>query len=341
MHALVGGNIGMPLSAQVGAFDARGRPRRRGEQLSARDDRAVPAGDRGDAELLAGSSRSARDGRGVRGSEGSASSRTSASRTGPWSTSTTRKPCGWRARRARRRCRSAGAAAARIVREGVVIAGDTIVHRGADGQEWPLVPLSAVHLLGRHLFDRRRWPRRRSRRFSASRRRRCARAVEGFTGLEHALEPVRDASRASGSSTTRRRRTSRRRSGRSRASIAASSSIMGGRFKGGDFGRLREPLAGARRDGRGDWRGEAAAPRSARRRHRRARRGDDGRGGAVWGSRACGRAARCCWRRRVRASTCSATTRIAAVSSRTRWRRWARRSSARGSSRRGGMCRAA
>src|SRR5262249_21783088 len=72
--------------------------------------------------------------------------------------------------------------------EGIRIAGDAIVRRSGNGEQ-VLVPLSAVKLLGRHLLadvlaaaavaslagvepDAMR------------------RAVEGFTGLEHALEPV-------------------------------------------------------------------------------------------------------------------------------------------------------
>ena len=76
-------------------------------------------------------------------------------------------------------------------REGVVIAGDVIVHRTSEG-DVPLVPLASVRLLGRHLL---------SDVLAAASIARIAgitpeamtRAVEGFTGLEHALEPVGDA----------------------------------------------------------------------------------------------------------------------------------------------------
>ena len=72
--------------------------------------------------------------------------------------------------------------------EGVVVAGDTIVRRSPAG-DLPLVPLSAVHLLGRHLLGDV---------LAASAvadlvgisGRDMTRAVDRFTGLEHALQPV-------------------------------------------------------------------------------------------------------------------------------------------------------
>ena len=72
--------------------------------------------------------------------------------------------------------------------EGVVVAGDTIVRRSPAG-DLPLVPLSAVHLLGRHLLGDV---------LAASAVADLVgisggdmtRAVDRFTGLEHALQPV-------------------------------------------------------------------------------------------------------------------------------------------------------
>lgn len=72
--------------------------------------------------------------------------------------------------------------------EGVVVAGDTIVRRSPAGDE-PLVPLSAVHLLGRHLLGDV---------LAASAVANLVgvsagdmtQAVDRFTGLEHALQPV-------------------------------------------------------------------------------------------------------------------------------------------------------
>ena len=74
------------------------------------------------------------------------------------------------------------------ISEGLVVAGGSIVHRTQDGDE-PLVPLSAVHLLGRHLL---------SDVLAASAvahvvgvsAEEMTRVVDRFTGLEHALEPV-------------------------------------------------------------------------------------------------------------------------------------------------------
>ncbi len=122
---------------------------------------------------------------------------------------------------------------------GVVVRGDEIVRRTPDGEE-RLLPLSSIRLLGRHLIadvlaasavaslvgvD------------AAS----MTRAVEGFKGLEHALEPVADIggvlfvndSKATNVEAARR----------AIESFDSVVVIMGGRFKGGDLGILREPLA--------------------------------------------------------------------------------------------------
>ena len=127
--------------------------------------------------------------------------------------------------------------------EGVVLAGDRIVRRSSSGDE-PLVPLTSVKLLGRHLVadvlaavavssiagvD------------SQS----MTKAVEGFTGLEHVLEPVAEIggvrfvndSKATNIEAARR-------------SIESFDEgvvvILGGRFKGGDFRDLIEPLSSRR-----------------------------------------------------------------------------------------------
>jgi UDP-N-acetylmuramoylalanine--D-glutamate ligase len=124
--------------------------------------------------------------------------------------------------------------------EGVVIAGDLIVHRTSEG-DVPLVPLTSVRLLGRHLL---------SDVLAAASIARIAgigpdamtRAVEGFTGLEHALEPVgelRGVRFVNDSKATNI----------AAARLAIESFdrglvvILGGKFKGGDFRDLREPLA--------------------------------------------------------------------------------------------------
>jgi UDP-N-acetylmuramoylalanine--D-glutamate ligase len=124
--------------------------------------------------------------------------------------------------------------------EGIVVDGGTIVRRSPSHQE-PLVPLSAVRLLGRHLVADV---------LAAAAVASIAsvdaaamtRAVEGFTGLEHALEPVGEVggvrfvndSKATNIEAARRAIESF-----DRGLVV----ILGGRFKGGDFRDLAEPLA--------------------------------------------------------------------------------------------------
>jgi UDP-N-acetylmuramoylalanine--D-glutamate ligase len=122
---------------------------------------------------------------------------------------------------------------------GVVVRGDEIVRRTADGDQ-ALLPLGSVRLIGRHLIadvlaasavasiigvD------------SAA----MTSAVEGFTGLEHALEPVAEVggvlfvndSKATNVEAARR----------AIESFDSLVVIMGGRFKGGSLELLRAPLA--------------------------------------------------------------------------------------------------
>ena len=85
------------------------------------------------------------------------------------------------------------------------------------------------------------------------------RAIEGFSGLEHALEPVGQVggvqfvndSKATNIEAARR-------------AIEAFESglvvIMGGRFKGGDFRDLRRRACRAAGRRGGDWRGASAHP---------------------------------------------------------------------------------
>jgi UDP-N-acetylmuramoylalanine--D-glutamate ligase len=122
----------------------------------------------------------------------------------------------------------------------IVVSGDRIVRRTKSGED-SLVPLTAVKLLGRHLL---------SDVLAASAVSALAgvpgeamtRAVEGFTGLEHALEPVTEFggvrfvndSKATNIEATRR-------------AIESFGEglvvVMGGRYKGGEFRDLAEPLA--------------------------------------------------------------------------------------------------
>jgi UDP-N-acetylmuramoylalanine--D-glutamate ligase len=126
------------------------------------------------------------------------------------------------------------------LREGVVISGDTIIHRGADGQEWPLLPLSSVHLLGRHLLTDVLAAAAVAEILGVAPAA-MRTAVEGFTGLEHALEPVRTI--AGVRFVNDSKATNVEAAEKSIESFDRDLAvIIGGRYKGGDFGRLREPL---------------------------------------------------------------------------------------------------
>ena len=123
--------------------------------------------------------------------------------------------------------------------DGIVLDGQSIVRR-RQGSSEPLVPLTSIRLLGRHLLVDV---------MAASAVAHIAgvqpaamtAAVEGFTGLEHALEPVIDIagvqfvndSKATNIEAARR-------------AIESFGDglvvILGGRFKGGDFADLAAPL---------------------------------------------------------------------------------------------------
>ena len=126
------------------------------------------------------------------------------------------------------------------ITDGIVIDGDTIVRRAGVERE-PLVPLSAIRLIGPHLVadvlaaaavaslvgvD------------GAA----MTRAVEGFAGLEHALEPVLDVGgvRFVNDSKATNIEAARRAVESFGQGVVV---ILGGRFKGGDFHDLLEPLA--------------------------------------------------------------------------------------------------
>ena len=123
--------------------------------------------------------------------------------------------------------------------EGVLLTGDAIVRRHG-GRDEVLVPLSAVRLLGRHLLADV---------LAAAAVASLAgvepsamtRAVQGFTGLEHALEPVADIAGV--------RFVNDSKATNVEAALRAIESfdsglvvILGGRFKGGDFADLRSAL---------------------------------------------------------------------------------------------------
>jgi UDP-N-acetylmuramoylalanine--D-glutamate ligase len=112
---------------------------------------------------------------------------------------------------------------------------------GEDGRSEALVPLSSVRLIGRHLLADV---------LAAAAVARIAgvpagamrRAVEGFTGLEHALEPVAEIGGVrfvNDSKATNVEAASRAIESFPPGLVV----IMGGRFKGGDLRLLRRPLS--------------------------------------------------------------------------------------------------
>jgi UDP-N-acetylmuramoylalanine--D-glutamate ligase len=123
--------------------------------------------------------------------------------------------------------------------DGIVIAGDAIVRRSGGGDE-VLVPLSAVKLLGRHLLaDVAAAAAVAS--LAGVEPEAMTRAVEGFTGLEHALEPVTEVGGV--------RFVNDSKATNIEAALRAVQSfdtglvvILGGKFKGGNFADLREAL---------------------------------------------------------------------------------------------------
>jgi len=126
------------------------------------------------------------------------------------------------------------------VQEGVVISHDAIVRRTTSGEE-TLVPLSAVKLIGRHLLADV---------LAASAvasivgvdAAAMTKAVEGFTGLEHALEVVGEIGgvRFVNDSKATNIEAARRAIESMGDGVVV---VLGGRFKGGDFADLKAPLA--------------------------------------------------------------------------------------------------
>ena len=140
---------------------------------------------------------------------------------------------------------AAGAASRRLLfsmsdslAAGVLVRGDEIVRRTADGDQ-PLVPLTSIQLLGRHLIADV---------LAATAVASLAgvdaaamtQAVAQFKGLEHALEPVAEISGVLFVNDSKATNVEAAR--RAIESFETLVVIMGGRFKGGDLGGLREPL---------------------------------------------------------------------------------------------------
>jgi len=131
-------------------------------------------------------------------------------------------------------------AADRVLADGIVIEGNAIVRRRRGGADQVLVPLSAVKLLGRHLLaDVLAAAAVAS--IAGVEPEAMTRAVEGFSGLEHALEPagaIGGVRFVNDSKATNVEAAQRAIESFGPGLVA----IVGGRFKGGDFGDLRDAL---------------------------------------------------------------------------------------------------
>jgi UDP-N-acetylmuramoylalanine--D-glutamate ligase len=127
-----------------------------------------------------------------------------------------------------------------VIAEGIVIESGWIVDRRADGAR-RLVPLEAVHLIGPHLVDDVMAAAAVAAIVGVAPASMTA-AVDAFGGLEHAMELV--AERGGVRYVNDSKATNVEAAVRSVESFETGVvPIMGGRFKGGDLRRLREPLA--------------------------------------------------------------------------------------------------
>jgi UDP-N-acetylmuramoylalanine--D-glutamate ligase len=126
--------------------------------------------------------------------------------------------------------------------DGLMIAAGSILRRGGSPgtNERALVPLSAVHLIGPHLVTDVLAAAAVADIFGVSAEA-MTKAVDAFPGLEHALEIVRridGVQFVNDSKATNIEAALRSIESFSHGLVV----IMGGRYKGGDFGLLREPL---------------------------------------------------------------------------------------------------
>jgi UDP-N-acetylmuramoylalanine--D-glutamate ligase len=139
--------------------------------------------------------------------------------------------------RARRRSFAVGS----VPEAGVGIAGEWIVGRDPGRPETRLVPLAAVRVPGRHLLADVLAAAAVAEALGVTPEA-IARAVEGFRGLEHALEVVAEVGgvRFVNDSKATNVEAARRALEAFPTGVVA---IMGGRYKGGDLAELREPLA--------------------------------------------------------------------------------------------------
>ena len=123
--------------------------------------------------------------------------------------------------------------------DGIVLEGDAIV-RCAGLEREPLIPVSSIRLIGRHLVAdvlaaaAVAW-------LAGVGAAAMTRAVEGFSGLEHALEPVAEIGgvRFVNDSKATNIEAAKRAIESFDSGVVV---ILGGKFKGGDFRDLLEPL---------------------------------------------------------------------------------------------------
>jgi UDP-N-acetylmuramoylalanine--D-glutamate ligase len=140
---------------------------------------------------------------------------------------------------ARTRARLVPLSPSAAIADGIVVTAEAIAHRSG-GVDTPLVPLSAVRLLGRHLLTDVAAAAAVAE-IAGVAAEAMVRAVEGFSGLEHALEQVSSihgVGFVNDSKATNIESAARAIESIDRGLVV----ILGGRFKGGDFGVLREPL---------------------------------------------------------------------------------------------------
>jgi UDP-N-acetylmuramoylalanine--D-glutamate ligase len=125
------------------------------------------------------------------------------------------------------------------IAEGFVVDGDWIVRRTVAGAE-QLVPLSAVELPGRHMLNNV-LAATAAASIAGATPMAMTEALRGFHGLAHVMEPAGEVGGVRFVNDSKA--TNVEAASRSIESFAGVVAIIGGRFKGGDLRRLREPLS--------------------------------------------------------------------------------------------------
>ena len=126
---------------------------------------------------------------------------------------------------------------------GFVVDGDWIVKRTTAGAE-QLVPLSAVELPGRHMLNNV-LAATAAASIAGATPMAMTEALRGFHGLAHVMEPAGEVGGVRFVNDSKA--TNVEAASRSIESFAGVVAIIGGRFKGGDLRRLREPVSGSAR----------------------------------------------------------------------------------------------